>query len=112
MKKLHLLLCALALSASALAAELVLSTSTKSGGVTTTITVGRVQGEPAADGTLTLTVIPREVVTLADGTVVSDKFAAEWLSVPVPPAVLAALNTAIAEAKAAADAAKAATPAP
>ena len=106
MKKLHLLLCALALTASALAAELVLATSTKSGGVTTVVTVGRVQGEPSANGSITLTVIPREVVKLADGTVVSDRFLAEWISVALTPEQLASLNAAIAAAKAAADAAK------
>ena len=104
MKKLHLFLCALALSASALAAELVLATSTKSGGVTTTVTVGRVQGEPAADGSITLTVIPREVVKLADGTVVSDKFLAEWLTVTLTQEQLASINAAITAAKAAKDA--------
>ena len=106
MKKLHLLLCAFALITSAIAAELVLATSTKSGGVTTTVTVGRVQGEPAADGSITLTVIPREVVTLADGTIVSDKFSAEWLTVTLTAEQLAPINAAITAAKAKADEAK------
>lgn len=106
MKKLHLLLCSLAISFSAIAAELVLETSTKTGGVTTIVTVGRVQGEPSIDGSITLTVIPREVVKLGDGTVVSDRFLSEWLTVKLTAEQLEPINAAITAAKAAADEAK------
>jgi hypothetical protein len=89
------------------AAELVLSADTKSGGVTTTVTVGRIQADPAADGSLVLQVIPRQVVSLQDGTIISDKFAAEWITVNLSASTVAAINAEIAAAKVAADAAKA-----
>lgn len=66
MKKLHLILCALALTASALAAEpaspAILDQTTRNG-VTTLVTTGRVQADAAinADGTVTFTVFPSVV---------------------------------------------------
>lgn len=104
MKKLIL---AVLLTVSAYAAELVLSTSSSTGGVTKTVTVGRVQADPAADGSVTLSVIPREVITLADGTVVSDRFVGEWLSVKLSDKLVSDLNAEITAAKVAADKAKA-----
>jgi len=85
--------------------KLVLSTATKSGGVIITVTVGRVQGEPADDGTITLQIIPREVVTAADGTVLSDKFLGDWMTVQLDAATVAAINESIVREKAATDAA-------
>lgn len=104
-KHIKYIIASLAIVAVSVAAELVLSSATKSGGVTTTVTVGRVQGEPAADGTIVLTVIPREIVKLGDGTVVSDKFLNEWLSVKLTAEQLDSINAAIT--KASEDAAKA-----
>lgn len=49
----------------------VLSVTTEDG-ITTTKYVGRVQGEPANDGTLTLTVYPLVVLTLANGKQIGD----------------------------------------
>lgn len=93
------------------ASELVLSTDTKPGGVITTVTVGRIQADPAADGAITLAVIPRSVVKLQDGTIISDGFAGEWLTVKLSDALVAQLNAEILAAKQSADAAKAAAPA-
>lgn len=77
------------------AAELVLSTATKTGGITTKVTVGRIQADPAADGSITLQIIPREVITAADGTVVSDKFLSDWVELKLPDAIVTSLNTAV-----------------
>lgn len=109
MKILFSVFCILSsLLCSANAAELVLDTAVKSGGITTKITVGRIQADPAADGSITLQIIPREVVTAEDGTVISDKFLSDWVPLPLPPAILDRLNTAISTRYAAAKAEKAA----
>lgn len=113
MNKLRYILLAAALVVAASAAELVLSTTSTSGGaITTKVIVGRIQADPAADGSITLQIIPRKIVSLADGTVLSDKFEPEWIAVKLSDATLAALNAEIATAKAAADAAKAAGTSP
>lgn len=106
--KLPVLVSLLAVALTAFAADqLVLSTSTKAGGVTTTVTVGRIQGDPAADGSITIAAIPRQVITLADGTVISDGFAGEWIQVKLSPATVTAINADIAATKTASDKAKA-----
>lgn len=51
----------------------VLSTVTANG-VTTTLYIGRVQTDPAKDGTATLTVYPDKVITDSAGTVLSSGF--------------------------------------
>ena len=108
--RLGLYLCLSAFSVVGLlsAAELVLATQTKSGGVTVTTTAHRVQS--ATDGSLAaLDVFLRETTTLNDGTVLADKFpAGEKLTVPLSAATIAAIEADIAAAKAASDAAKAA----
>jgi hypothetical protein len=98
------LLAILILAASCNAAELVLSTDTKSGGVTTVVTIGRIQADPAADGSVTLSVIPREIITIG-ATVISDKFTSEWITVRLSDALFAQINAEVLAAKQAADAA-------
>lgn len=73
-KLLALLILAVALCAAAFAADArtVLSTTTKAGNTVTSY-VGRVQGEPAADGSLTLTIFPLVVKTDSEGTVISSE---------------------------------------
>ena len=81
--------------------------------LTTKLTVARIQGDPAPDGSLTLTVFLKYTVTAADGTVVAMSWLTESLNVPVNADLAAALSSAIAKAKQDTDAAKAAsTPAP
>lgn len=87
------------------------SSSSNSGAITTTVTVGRIQADPPADGSITLTVIPSKTVALADGTVISQGFTQDWLTVKLSPETVAAIAREIAAAKAAADAAKSAPPA-
>jgi hypothetical protein len=53
-------------------ARTVLSTTTKAGNTITSY-VGRVQGDPAADGSLTLTIFPLVVKTDSEGTVISSE---------------------------------------
>ena len=50
----------------------VLATSTKNG-VTTTLYVGRIQADPAKDGTLALTVFPEVILSDSTGAVISDQ---------------------------------------
>ena len=73
MKKLAILSLAVALCASAFAADAsprtVLSTTTKAGN-TITAYVGRVQGDPADDGSLTLTIFPLVITRDSDGEIV------------------------------------------
>ena len=76
MKKLISLILAAALAVSTFAqtdSRTVLSTSTKNG-VTTTLVVGRIQADPAKDGTLTITVFPAVVTTYADGSAVTPEY--------------------------------------
>lgn len=115
MKKLiAYILAVAAIAAAAFAADpLVLSTSSSnSGAVTTTVTVGRIQADPASDGSITLTVIPNKLVALADGTVISNGFTQDWLTVKLSPTTVAAIASEIAAAKAAKDAADLAAKAP
>jgi hypothetical protein len=116
MKKLILTVLAFLAIASAQAADLrtVLSASTTNG-VTTTLYVGRVQGEPNADGTLTLAVFPLVVKTDSMGTVlVSELSTAESFSVALTPTQFTSVSALVKAAYDASAAAKAAAinPAP
>lgn len=74
MKKILSLLFAVALSVTAFAQadqRTVLATSTKNG-VTTTTYVGRIQADPAKDGSITITVFPAVVLTDSAGNVLSE----------------------------------------
>lgn len=99
MKKLIALLSlAVALCASALQAadaRTVLSTTTKAGNTITSY-VGRVQGEPAADGSLTLTVYPLVVKTDSEGTVISSELSTQAsFTITLSPAQFSGLSLAV-----------------
>ena len=100
MKKLFTLLAAVALCAAGFAAEppapgpTVLETKTENG-ITTTYTVGRVQGDYAADGTLTLTIFPTKTVTVGDVVVVSQLDTSKGFSYKLTAGQQAALSPAI-----------------
>jgi hypothetical protein len=73
-KLLALLVFAVALCAAAFAQadqRTVLATATKNG-VTTTTYVGRIQADPAKDGSITITVFPAVVLTDSAGNVLSE----------------------------------------
>jgi len=96
-KYIALLLPAVALCAAAFAADArtVLSTSTKNGN-TTTQYVGRVQGDPAADGSLTLTIFPLVVKTDSEGTVLSSELSTSAaFTLTLTPTQFAGISTAV-----------------
>jgi opacity protein-like surface antigen len=97
MKK-NLSLLAVALAATLSAAEpapgpTVLSTSTANG-ITTTYTVGRVQGD-YDDGTLTLTIFPTKTVKVGDTVIVSQLDTSRGFNYTLTPGQRAALAPAI-----------------
>jgi hypothetical protein len=94
-------------SAAAAPSRTVLSSSTKNG-VTTTVYIGRVQGEPAEDGSLSLAVFPLVVKTDSEGLVLSSVLDtnATVFALKLTSAQLVNLSTLI---KGAWDAARAAT---
>lgn len=118
---------AVALGAAAFAAEApspaVLAQSTKNGN-TTVITVARFGADPTvtADGTVPVTIYPRITVLDSTGAVISEKFGGNGSFIAtLSPSAVALILTEIkaaydadiaAKAEAAANAAKAATPAP
>jgi hypothetical protein len=90
----------------------VLSTTTKAGN-TVTAYVGRVQGEPADDGSLTLTVFPLVVKTDAEGTEISRELSVNAaFTITLTPEQFAGLSVAVKAAFTADQAAKFAPPAP
>jgi hypothetical protein len=97
MKKLIALL-AVALCASAVHAadaRTVLSMTTKAGNTVTSY-VGRVQGEPAADGSLTLTIYPLVVKTDSEGTVISSELSTSAsFTLTLTPTQFAGISTAV-----------------
>jgi hypothetical protein len=118
MKKHILALLALALASVAFAAEpapirTVLSTVTKAGN-TITHYVGRVQGDPADDGSLTLTVFPLVVKTDSEGTEISRELSTSAsFTITLTPAQFSGLSLAVKAAFTADQAAKfAPAPAP
>jgi len=99
MKKLaFIFILAVALCAAAFAAEdarTVLSTTTKAGNTVTSY-VGRVQGEPAADGSLTLTIFPLVVKTDSEGTVLSSELSTSAsFTITLTPTQFAGLSAAV-----------------
>lgn len=118
MKKHILALLALALASVAFAAEpaptrTVLSTVTKAGN-TITHYVGRVQGDPADDGSLTLTVFPLVVKNDSEGTEISRELSTSAsFTITLTPAQFSGLSLAVKAAFTADQAAKfAPAPAP
>lgn len=71
------------------------SNTSSSTSLTTQIQVARVQGDPAADGTLTFTVYTKTVITDAAGNVVSSTWGPTPLTVPVTGQLLTDLTSAI-----------------
>lgn len=93
-------------------ARTVLSTATKAGN-TVTHYVGRVQGDPADDGSLTLTVFPLVIKTDSEGTEISRELStAAAFTLTLSPAQFAGLSVAVKAAFTADQAAKFAPPAP
>lgn len=70
------------------------TTTSASTSLTTQVQIARIQGDPAADGSLTLQVYTRKIVTASDGTVVSNTFNATSVAVPVTGQLLTDLTSA------------------
>ena len=97
MKKLITILLAFAVNAFAadVSPRTVLSTTTKAGN-TITAYVGRVQGDPANDGSLTLTIFPLVVTTDSEGTEISRELSTTAaFTLTLSPAQFAGISAAV-----------------
>ena len=92
-------------------ARTVLSTVTANG-ITTTLYVGRIQADPAKDGTITLTVYPDAVLTTSTGALIADLGFKPPFTVSMTAAQYGGLSALVVAAYAAQNTPPAPTPAP